>query len=360
MSKKIKVLLADDSSVVRRLLKEVLQREKDIEVVYEARHGAEAVGFCPQCKPDVVLLDVEMPEMDGVEAARAIHALDNSLPIIMFSSLTSKGGAATLDALEAGAVDYVTKPMAKGHVSEAIRQIQSDLIPKIRDWGGKRKGSLSLGFKSKPSCRKPDSKFAAKAGIVAVGVSTGGPDVLSEFLAELPNSFPAPVLIVQHMPPIFTKLLAERLDKVCQLPVREASSTTELLPGQVWIAPGDKHLRVGQSDNGHELVLSNDPPVNSCRPAVDVLFNSVADHFGSFSVAVVLTGMGQDGLAGCRRIHEAGGTILIQDQETSTVWGMPGAVSAARLSHAELPPKELGKEIVRMASSLPKSMASSR
>lgn len=348
MPKPITVLVADDSSVVRRLMKDVLAREKDIEVVRLACHGAEAVGFFPQCKPDVVVLDVEMPEMDGVQAAKAIRALDGFVPIIMFSSLTTKGGEATFDALAAGASDCVPKPSGKGHVSEAIEHVQRELIPRIRAWAEQRKAPKPNSIVSHSPVNRSSNAKPRPFEIVAVGVSTGGPDVLGTFLSEFPSDFPIPILVVQHMPPIFTQLLAERLDKICALHVQEATDASELNPGNVWIAPGDRHLKVVASAATKRLALSDDPPEKSCRPAVDVLFRSVAKCFRDTSVAVVMTGMGTDGLDGCRQIRKAGGTILVQDEESSVVWGMPGAVAKEGLADGILNPRELGRELVRL------------
>ena len=347
MPKKINVMLADDSSVVRRLLKDVLEKEPDISVVRQAKHGREAVGFFPACKPDVVLLDVEMPEMDGVEAAKKIRSLDATVPIIMFSSLTDKGGQATLDALASGASDCVAKPSGKGHVNDAIRHIQCQLVPKIRELGSRRVARTNKK-EAQPIFKKSSPLRRSRVDVVAVGLSTGGPNALKEFLLELPASVPFPIVVVQHMPPIFTNLLAERLDKICKLRVREAASPVSLEPGHVWIAPGDRHLKVENNGGLRRIALTNDPPEHSCRPAVDVLFRSVAESYGSSSLAVVMTGMGKDGLAGCENIKNKGGTILIQDEASSVVWGMPGSVARAGIADGMMPPKELGKEILKV------------
>lgn len=362
--KKIRVLLADDSAVVRRLLKDVLEREQDIEVVRLARHGAEAVGFFMEEKPDVVLLDVEMPELDGVQTTRAIRKLDRSVPIIMFSSLTTLGGAATLDALAAGATDYVPKPGGKGHVTAAIKHVQTLLVPKIRSWGQRRVSSQPAQVSvaaSENNVAKKKSRSQIRPGVVAVGVSTGGPDVLASFLGEVPRSFALPILVVQHMPPLFTQLLAERLDKSCALEVREATDGVELPLGQgkVWLAPGDKHLTVKRQPTSGKafLGLNEDPPVHSCRPAVDVLFRSVAEAYQDSSLGIVMTGMGKDGLQGSQSIHDAGGVVLVQDKSSSAVWGMPGEVAQAGLAYDMLPPAGLGREVSNLAESSSKSMA---
>ena len=351
MSQKIKVLLADDSSVVRRLLKEVLERHDDIEVVGQARHGIEAVGIFHQTNPDVVILDVEMPRMDGVDAAGAIRVLDATVPIIMFSSLTTKGGEATLDALSAGASDYVSKPSGKGHVGNAIKHIQTELIPKIIAWNEKYQTQRTRRKPPVPVINSATNSDGKRSEVLVLGVSTGGPSVLESFLSELPGDFSVPVLIAQHMPPMFTRLLANRLDKKCALHVQEATDATELAAGDVWIAPGNQHMKVVSQSRTKRIILNNDPPENGCRPSVDVLFRSAAQCFGKSTLAVVFTGMGKDGLDGCQHIHDHGGTILVQDEASSVVWGMPGEIAKAGLSDGIMNPCELGREVVRLAGS---------
>ena len=354
MSEIIKVLLADDSSVVRRLVSSTLNKDASIEVVQTACHGAEAVGYFTQIRPDVVILDVEMPTMDGVDAAAAIRSMDATVPIIMFSSLTTKGGEATLDALTKGASDYVTKPTGTGHASEAIRHIQTQLIPKVLSWGGKRRAATNpVASVPGPGPGKVASLAkspSAPIEIVAIGSSTGGPNVLNDFVKEFPADFPLPVLIVQHMPPVFTRLLAERLDHSCKLKVREAVDGENLVAGHVWVAPGDKHLKVLKGrTTPPRIILGSEPPENSCRPAVDVLFRSVVDCYGAGTLGVVVTGMGKDGLLGCEQIKKCGGRVFVQDEQSSVVWGMPGAVANAGLADSVLPPVEIAQEIIRLA-----------
>ena len=367
MSSNIRVLIADDSAVVRRLLTETIANETEMDVVFQARNGAEAVEAFPGCTPDVVVLDVEMPVMDGVETVSALRKIDPHVPVIMFSSLTTRGGEATLDALSHGASDYVTKPTGTGHVMQAVAHIRRELIPKIVNWGKKHRCCQKAErppFPAPPvesagaASRTPTSLSApppsAPVEIVAVGASTGGPDALSEFLRQFPSDFASPVVVVQHMPPVFTKLLAERLDNVARLPVREAVEDVTLEKGHVWIAPGDHHLRVQRNGMSlPQLVLDSSPPENSCRPSVDVLFRSVAQLYGPASMAVVLTGMGKDGLDGARAIRRAGGRVLAQDQASSVVWGMPGAVAEAGLTECLMAPKELGSQVVRSHLSSP-------
>ncbi len=373
----IRVLLADDSAVIRRLLSEAMSSETELEVVGMARHGSEALQLLPITRPDVILLDVEMPIMDGVETVAAIRKLDANIPIIMFSSITTVGGGATLDALSAGANDYATKPVKLGHASEALTYIRNELVPKIRMWGRKQHSRFSKPLTSLtrspesttgdsqaglrpagkssfpgliPSAAPRPVKLAPSSSIdpvdlVAIGVSTGGPNALFDIFTALPGEFPVPILIVQHMPPVFTGLLAARLDSISRLKVREAVNNTVIQPGEAWIAPGDFHMRVKRQRTDLILELNQSPPENSCRPAVDPLFRSVAEVFGARCLGVILTGMGRDGEEGSRAIHKAGGQIIAQDEASCVVWGMPRAVTQAGLVNAVVPLSQMAAEI---------------
>ncbi len=348
---KIRVLITDDAVVIRRLLSNCLAEDPDIEVVGTAANGQIALAKIEQVNPDLVTLDIEMPVMDGLQALAAIRKTHPRLPVIMFSTLTERGASATLDALSLGASDYVTKPANVGSVGAAILRVRDELIPKIK--GLCRRGpapptlapprpgaEASKNFEARPAT-------LARPEILAIGVSTGGPNALSALLPGLARNFPAPIVIVQHMPPLFTRLLAERLAAVSGLPAREGEAGALLRPGEIWVAPGGFHLEVERVRDGICLRTHQGPPENSCRPAVDVLFRSVAQVFGDRALAVVLTGMGQDGLRGCECIREAGGQVLAQDEASSVVWGMPGAVTQAGLAGKVLPLHELAAEINR-------------
>ncbi len=342
--------------MVRSRLSKILTADPEIEVAGVAPTGQIALAKLPQLKPDVVILDVEMPDLDGLQTLARIRQIDASLPVIMFSAMTTTGATATLDALTLGASDYVTKPSQLG-VDEVTQYLQSTLIPKIKALSQKaRLQSAPLPLIAKPaSFVVPISAFSAQiarstAEIVAIGVSTGGPNALAILLSALPSNFPAPIVIVQHMPPTFTKLLADRLSTKCLLPVQEATMETALCPGTVWIAPGDYHIRVKQSPSVVQLMIDQSPPQNSCRPSVDVLFESVAQVYGDRALGVILTGMGQDGLRGCQQIHDRNGQILAQDEASSVVWGMPGLVANAGLADAVLPIDQLMPEILRRVS----------
>lgn len=349
---KIRVFIVDDSAVIRRLLSDLLKEDPQIEVVGMAGNGELALPKIQQLHPDLVTLDMEMPVMDGIETLKALRKTHPKLPIVMFSTLTERGSSATMDALSLGASDYVTKPANVGSVIEGMGRIREELIPKIKALCG-RKGSAGaeLAATPRPEPRFPrvtrGSRVAGGVDILAIGVSTGGPNALAELMPALGRNFPVPVVIVQHMPPLFTRLLAERLGAISGFKCREGSEGQLLLPGQLWVAPGGFHMVTERVRDGVILHLNEERPENSCRPAVDVLFRSVAKCYGSKVLSVVLTGMGQDGLKGCEAIAASGGQILAQDEASSVVWGMPGAVSNAGLADKILPLKELAPEILK-------------
>jgi two-component system chemotaxis response regulator CheB len=331
-----RVLVVDDSVVCRRLVASILAGEEGVEVVGTAPNGRIALDKIAQLAPDVVILDIEMPEMDGLTALAQIRRDHPRVKVIMFSVLTERGAAATLDALALGAADYATKPAATADHAEALRAVREQLAPKVR----------ALAAPA-PSGALPPAAAAVSSeepAIVAIGASTGGPDALADLLAALPAGFPLPVLVVQHMPPVFTRLFARRLDACLALPVAEAHDGAELGGGRVWIAPGDHHLEVHR---GH-LVTHRAPPVHSCRPAADVLFRSVAEEYGPAAVAVVLSGMGRDGCAGAEEIRSRGGRVFAQDPESCAVLGMPRHVIEAGLAERVGPPAGLGLEIARL------------
>ncbi len=340
---KIRVLIIDDAVVIRRLLTDCLSADPDVEVVGTASDGKIGLAKISQLNPDLITLDIEMPVMDGLETVAAIRKIYNKLPVIMFSTLTERGASATLDALSRGANDYVTKPSNVGSVAIGMQHIRDELIPKIKALCRKTP-EISVPFVP----RKPINIIGANhPEVVTIGVSTGGPNALATMFPGLQKNFPVPVVMVQHMPPLFTRLLAERLSVVSNLRVREGVEGALLQPGDAWIAPGGFHMELIRTAEGVKLKLHEEPPENSCRPAVDVLFRSVAKAYGSKSLAVILTGMGQDGMRGCEHIRERGGEVLIQDEASSVVWGMPGAVAAAGLANKTLPLDAIASEINR-------------
>jgi two-component system chemotaxis response regulator CheB len=344
----IRVFLVDDSVVVRRLVTTALARDPDLEVVGTAADGQMALQRLSQLQPDVILLDLEMPVMSGLDTLVALRKSHPRLPVIMFSRFTQKGVEATVHALTLGADDYVPKPGDGLEVGPCIEQM---LIPKIKLLGGRHRSSPPSLQRaaSLPAPPAPAAASAAPVQIVVIGTSTGGPNALAELLQAFPSQWQVPLLIVQHMPPDFTARLAERLSEKSHLRVREAAEGERISAAQAWVARGDYHLIVRKEGDGVRLALHQGPQVNGCRPALDVLFHSVAEVYGSGVLAVVLTGMGQDGLRGCRSVRTAGGQILVQDEATSVVWSMPGAVAGAGLADEVLPLQHLGPEILRRA-----------
>jgi two-component system chemotaxis response regulator CheB len=341
----IRILVVDDSVVIRKLLCDTLAQDPELEVAGSASDGHIALAKITQLHPDLLTLDVEMPVMNGLETLVEVRKLYPKMPVIMFSTLTERGGAATLEALSLGASDYATKPSNTGSPAVALERIRAELIPKIKALCSRRTKPAPLP-PSRPALR---SKVPAnrRVDIVAVGTSTGGPNALTEVLPRIPTDFPVPIVVVQHMPPIFTRLLAERLASRSQIPVEEGSAGTVLSPGHAWIAPGNFHMTVARAGLSSRLDLNQNPPENSCRPAVDVLFRSVAAAYRANVLGVVMTGMGGDGALGAQRIREEGGEVIIQDEASSVVWGMPGLVHAQGNADAVYPIESLALEITR-------------
>jgi two-component system, chemotaxis family, protein-glutamate methylesterase/glutaminase len=353
---RIRVLVVDDSVVIRKIVTEALAADPDVEVVGIAQDGAAAVKKVDELKPDAVTMDIEMPVMNGIEAVRAIRRKHPRLPVVMFSTLTERGASATLDALAAGASDYVTKPSNVGNFAESQKNIRDELIPKLkaltasRRPGGATAAPGAAG--AAPATRVPPPRPAGPRkprtgpfGILAIGSSTGGPDALAQVLPALPATLSVPVVVVQHMPPLFTRLLAQRLDTACKLTVVEAAEGEPIVPGKIVIAPGGKHLVLKRQGTAIVGQLTEDPPENFCRPAVDVLFRSVSAVYGDRVLALVLTGMGRDGEKGAGVIRGAGGEVVAQDEATSVVWGMPGAVTTAGYADRILPLPRIGSDI---------------
>jgi two-component system chemotaxis response regulator CheB len=374
---KVSVLVVDDSVVIRRLVTSVLSEDPDIEVVGTASSGRLALGKIEQLHPDIVTLDVEMPDMNGLEALAELRKKYPRLPVIMFSTVTERGAAATLDALTLGANDYVTKPSAVGSVNEAMESVRHQLVPKIkalaersaaiargevpplRESRGRRPVAARADVAVAKPTRRPTPAIpapprrttpAGRVDVVAIGLSTGGPDALAQVLPQLPGDLPVPILIVQHMPAVFTRLFAQRLSAKSRVAVVEATPGELVLPGQVYIAPGDYHMTVVRDGADVRIATNQAPPESWCRPAVNVLFRSVADVYGGSTLAVVLTGMGQDGLRGCERLRECNAQIVAQDEPTSVVWGMPGIVATTGLADKVLPLEDIAAEIVQRVS----------
>ena len=355
---RIRVLVVDDSVVIRSLVTHALEHDPDLEVVGAAANGSIALQRIPQFNPDVLTLDIEMPEMDGLETLRRVRRDFPHVRVIMFSTLTERGAAVTLEALALGADDYVTKASNQGSLDVSMNHLREELIPKIKQFfhlPGKSRAATWLEAAQAPVVvpllqaipAAPITKMRPK--VVVIGVSTGGPTALATILPHLPAGFPLPILVVQHMPALFTRLLAERLCTTCRLPVKEASQGDRVDAGRILIAPGDFHLRVASRGGEVQANLDQSPPQNFCRPAVDALFSSIADVYGGAVIAVILTGMGHDGLRGVELLKARGASILAQNEASSVVWGMPGAVVNAGLADCVLPLDLVVPEIVRRA-----------
>jgi two-component system chemotaxis response regulator CheB len=341
--KPVRVLIVDDSAVIRRLLSNLLASDPEIVVAGTAGNGIQALARIPEVKPDLITLDIEMPEMDGLETLVEIRKLYPKLPVIMFSTLTERGATATLDALAKGASDYVTKPSHSSGAESASEQVRDELTRKIKSL------CAASVLRPRPAMVLPRraDRPQSRIDLVAIGASTGGPNALTSLIPQLPADFPVPIVIVQHMPPLFTRLLAERLHSLARLEVREGKEGEKLRRGQVWIAPGDYHMTVARQGAETVLRLNHDAQENSCRPAVDVLFRSAAQTFGANVLGVVLTGMGADGTRGSSDIREAGGEVFVQDEASSVVWGMPGSIVAASLADHIYPLAGMAPEVVR-------------
>lgn len=351
----IRVMVVDDTSAVRRVLTQVLEEESDITVVGTAGNGREALERIPRLAPDILLLDIEMPGMSGLELLRELRAGASTLPVLLFSSLTERGAMVTIEALLLGARDYVTKPSMLGSPGAARDYIRQQVVRRLRDILGRAATAPAAPAPPLPAPPRRTSgppSWSSTLSLqpvdaVVIAVSTGGPNALSELIAALPGNLPVPVFIVQHMPPFFTQALARRLDQLTALHVQECTEAAPVRAGQVWLAQGGMHMVVRQQGDENWVAPDDGEPENFCRPSADVLFRSAVAAFGGRLLGVVMTGMGNDGLAGCGLIREAGGQVIVQDRESSVVWGMPSSVAEAGFAHQVLPLAGLAPEIVR-------------
>ena len=325
-TKMIRVLVVDDSALMRKLIPQLLERDNSIHVIGTAMDGAFAIKKIEELKPDAITLDLEMPRMDGIETLRHIMR-EHPVPVVVVSAHTREGAATTFKALHMGAFDFVAKP--ENVLAEGMNEIATELIAKIKAAVNSPfmlRPVLSSGKVPYPKPKhKPDYVAGPASKVVAIGISTGGPNSLEYMFGQLPADFPAAILVVQHMPAGFTETFARRLNESCSLDVKHAQSGDLLSAGRVLICPGGRHMKVRRMPLGDVVVLSDDVKVNGHRPSVDVLFRSVAPEFGADAVGLLMTGMGEDGAEGLGVMKAAGALTIAQDEASSIVFGMPRA-----------------------------------
>jgi two-component system chemotaxis response regulator CheB len=322
--KPVRVLVVDDSALMRKLIPQIIERDPSIHVVGTAMDGSFALKKIAELKPEVVTLDLEMPRMDGMETLRQIMRR-HLVPVIVVSAHSTQGAASTFKALSLGAFDFVAKP--KDAMAAQMEDVAGELIAKIKA-AAQAKVPHPHDITSLDCCRpvqKPPRPRIAPRNVIAIGVSTGGPNALQYMLPQLPGDFPGSLVIVQHMPEGFTDMFARRLDECCAIDVKEAKSGDMLIAGRALICPGNRHMKVRRMPLGYTVVLSEDERVNGHRPSVDVLFRSVAQELGSAAVAVLMTGMGEDGAEGMGAVKAAGGLTIAQTELSCVVYGMPKA-----------------------------------
>jgi two-component system chemotaxis response regulator CheB len=344
MSDRVRVLVVDDSALMRKLIPNILARDPMIDVVGTAMDGAFALKKIEELRPDVVTLDLEMPRMDGMETLRLIMRRA-PLPVILVSTHSKEGAYATFKALALGAIDFVAKPKeaSSGHLDAIATQL-IDKIKVAKRAAGRRPASTVA--ESPKFEKKVGRALAAPSRIIAIGVSTGGPNALQFVLSQIPADFPGSMLVVQHMPEGFTEMFARRLDECCALDVQEAKSGDLLVAGRVLICPGNRHMMVRRMPRGDMAVLTDAPHVNGHRPSVDVLFHSVAQEFGPMTVGILMTGMGEDGAEGLGALKAAGGITLAQSEDTCVVPGMPRAAIVKGYVGRILPLDAIGSYLV--------------
>ncbi len=351
--------------VIRRMLTNILDADPDIEVIGSAPNGKLAVDKITQLSPDLITMDIEMPVMDGITATKKIREINKTIPILLFSTLTEKGAKKTIEGLHAGATDYVTKPSNTGGLIEGMKVLREELIPKIKNCCSQL---LVKGFDhpvfgfAKISVTEPTLKqrisISSRIDMICIGSSTGGPNALTELFGNIPKDFHLPILLVQHMPESFTPFFVDRLNINHNIEFKEATNGGIIKPGTVYVAPGGIHMLVKKQGTQLVTQLEKTEPIHSCRPAVDAMLVSLSSIHGINPLSVILTGMGRDGSRGTALLHERGHPVIVQDKETSIVWGMPGVVAEEGNCDIILPITEIGPEILRQAGCTTPSLAS--
>ncbi len=345
MTEPIRLLIVDDSPFMRRAISSLVTGEEDIKVVGTAKDGEDAVRQIQDLKPDIATMDIEMPVMDGLTALKIIME-KFPIPVIMLSSLTEEGAKETLDALDLGAADYIPKNLS--NVSLNILKVKGDLLSKIRAIAAKKYFFRPRGNEHTEEYLKTNKNKNNKIDIVAIGSSTGGPKALQDVIPRLPQNFPVPIILVQHMPKAFTGSFAARLSSISHIKVIEAAGGEIIKPGTAYLSPGDKHLSVvKEKREDFVTLLSNEPEDTINRPSISVMMESVAKGYPGKALGVILTGMGSDGLLGMKKIKETGGRTIAQDEETCVVYGMPKAVVDAGIADKVLPIYKIGDEIIK-------------
>jgi two-component system chemotaxis response regulator CheB len=363
-----RVMVVDDSAVIRGLLSRALEGDPELRVVASVGDGQMAINALSRQGIDVIVLDIEMPVMDGLTAIPKLIAIDPAVKIIMASTLTLRGAEVSMKALQSGAADYVTKPSSTRELG-AADNFKRELVSKVKALAvsARRAGSRNrpglrterpLPLTPLPRPRsmdpaavvlRPMPAIPPSPDIIAIGSSTGGPQALFEVLSHLKGGIRQPILITQHMPATFTTILAEHITRQCGIPCAEAKEGEPLVGGRIYLAPGDFHMVLATRGTGTVLSVNKEPPENFCRPAVDPMMRSIAKIYGKRALAIILTGMGQDGMRGCTELVAAGGLTIAQDEPSSVVWGMPGAVATAGLCSAVMPLREIVPFIRKMA-----------
>ncbi len=341
MRKKIRVLVVEDSILIRKMLSDVIDSDSELETCATAPNGKIALGKIHYNNPDILTLDLEMPEMNGYDTLKEIRKQYPNLPVIILSSVDRNGASGTLECLQIGANDYIAKPEGFSERKDVDQYLRENLLPKLKHFGRDRETDRPVRKKSALSILANKSIDYNNFDIICIGVSTGGTTVLNSIIPAVPENFPLPIVIVLHIPPVFSRIISEQLNEKSKINVSEIADGDVLKSGNAYLAPGDFHTFIQKKNDQYVFGLDSGEKVNFCRPSVDVFFKSAAAVFGKRTLGIVLTGMGHDGLNGAKEIKEKGGTVIVQDEDSSVVWGMPGSVFKAGLADFVMSDEEI-------------------